>query len=111
MKIKDKCNAGIDKEKKIYYVMTNDSIHMSYICFHLLPLGFHVNMMLYKCQIKCNCQNILVFALKHYQSVSENQIKSNQIYISPADTMSYLGLMQHAIIYCTNKILMNYGDL
>jgi hypothetical protein len=38
-------------------------------------------------------------------------IKSNQIYISPADTMSYLGLMQHAIIYCTNKILMTYGDL
>ncbi len=39
------------------------------------------------------------------------KIKSNQIYISPADTMSYLGLMQHAIIYCTNKILINYGEL
>ncbi len=45
------------------------------------------------------------------ETLNSNQIKSNQIYISPADTLSYLGFMQHAIIYCTNKILMNYGDL
>ncbi len=33
---------------------------ISYVCFHVKLLWFHVNMMLYNCQITYNCGNSLV---------------------------------------------------